>query len=319
MTDNTRDVLQELTERFLANNYDYLWLRTMLEQAAAATTDGSTLITGSSHALNAIQETCWDNAFNCSMHSQDLYYDFACARRVLGAAKPGRFSRCFIVMGYYIAYQDLSLSKASRETMIQNIYYPIFRDGHHWKAPRRDLWDWVTISVPAGGPLTAEGVKASCEQAAANRILEYGTYYSPLRPRGSYFDLKGRSWAQISPDERLAMGKLRAEEYNKIFQHKDSFEENSRILQKFVRFLCRHEVLPVVVITPFTPEYNRFVLPGMRAGVEKLVDSVPEEVCFVDFNQLDGLFDPADFMDTDHLSAAGAEKASLMLAAEFGR
>lgn len=312
-------MLGTIASQFLARNYDYLWLSTMLKQAAAASTDGSTLITGSSHALNAIQESCWNNAFNCSMHSQDIYYDFMCAKRVLGAAKRGRFSRCFIVMGYYIAYQDLSRSKVSRETMIKNVYYPIFQDGHHWDAPARDLWDWLEIKLPAKSPVTQQAIQAACEQAAANKLLEYGTYYSPLRPRGSYFNLGGRTWAQVSPEERLAMGRQRAEEHNRIFEHKQSFEENKQLLKEFVHFLYQHEVQPIVVITPFSAEYNRFVLPGLRQGVEELLAGVPEDVYYVDFNQLDGLFGPADFMDTDHLSAAGAEKASLMLAAEFGR
>lgn len=315
-----QEMLGQAAGQFLVRNYDYLWLRTMLEQAAGTKTDGSTLITGSSHALNAIEESCWKRAFNCSMHSQDLYYDFLCARRVLDAAGRGRFSRCFIVMGYYIAYQDLSLSKISRETMITNVYYPIFGDAHHWQTPTaKDLWDWAAFDLPADSPITPESIKAACEQTAVRKLLEYGSYYSPLRARGSYFNLGGRSWAQVSPAERLAMGKQRAEEHNRVFQHKESFEENKIILREFVRYLYDRGVQPIVVITPFTPEYHQFVLPQMRAGVEELVDSVPEEVYYVDFNQLEGLFDPTDFMDTDHLSAAGAQKASAMLAAEFGR
>lgn len=315
-----QEMLSQASGDFLARNYDYLWLRTMLSQAAGAKTDGSTLITGSSHALNAIQESCWKSAFNCSMHSQDIYYDFLCARRVLDAAGRGRFARCFIVMGYYIAYQDLSLSKISRETMIKNVYYPIFRDAHHWQTPtQRDLWDWASFDVSAGSSLTPEGIKAACEEAAAHKLLKYGSYFSPLRARGSYFNLGGLTWAQVPPADRLDMGKRRAEEHNRAFQHKESFEENKKILQEFVRYLYSRDVQPIVVITPFTPEYNQFVLPQMKAGVEELVESVPEEVYYVDFNQLEELFDPADFMDTDHLSAAGAQKASAMLAAEFGR
>lgn len=312
-------MLGMIASQFLSRNYDYLWLRTMLDQAAAAQTDGSTLITGSSHALSAIQESCWNNAFNCSMHSQDIYYDFLCAKRVLEAAKPGRFSRCFIMMGYYIAYQDLSLSKVSREMMITSVYYPIFGDGHHWKAPKKDLWDWLELDLPDKSPAAREAIQAACEQAAVNKLLEHGSYYSPLRPRASCFDLKGRTWAQVPLEERLTMGKTRAEEHNRIFAHKQSFEENKGILKEFVRFLCRRGVQPIVVITPFSAEYNRFVLPGLRQGVEELVNAVPEDVYYVDFNQIDGLFCPADFMDTDHLSAAGAEKVSGMLAAEFGR
>lgn len=319
MEHSLQNILGEIAGQFLSRNYDYLWLRTMLEQAANTKTAGSTLITGSSHALNGIKESCWKNAFNCSMHSQDIYYDFQCARRVLNAAEPGRFARCFIVLGYYIAYQDLSLSKISRETMIANVYYPIFRDAHHWESPiRRDLWDWMEINIPTGHSLTPECIKSTCEQAAARKLLEYGTYYSEIRPRGTYFNLNGRTWAQVSSQERRAMGKIRAEEHNKIFQHKDSFRENGEILRDFIRFLYACQVQPIVAIPPFSPEYNQFVLPQLRAGMPKLLEAVPEDVYYVDFNEIDGVFVPADFMDTDHLSAAGAEKVSSMLAEAFG-
>ena len=144
MDGNLKSALETIMTRFLARNYDYLWLRTMLERASAAGTAGSTLITGSSHALYAIRESCWNSAFNCSMHSQDLYYDFQCARRVLNAKSPRgggvSFSRCIIIMGYYVPWQDLSLSKKTRKTMITDVYYPIFGDAHHWDAvPRKDL------------------------------------------------------------------------------------------------------------------------------------------------------------------------------------
>lgn len=311
MSIKTEQQLSQLTLQFFSRNYDYLWLRTMLEQAGKTQTFGSTLITGSSHALNGIKESCWKNAFNCSMHSQDIYYDFQCARHVLKSAPKGRFARCFIVMGYYIAYQDLSRSKVSRETMIANIYYPIFRDAHHWEEPsHRSLWDGIG-DIP-------DTMKALCEQAARQKLLEYGTYYSEIRPRGTLFDLKGRSWAQVPETERLAMGKARADDHNKIFQHKESLEENKQILSEYVSFLITHDVLPVVVITPFSPEYNRFVLPEMKAGVLELLDSIPQDVHYVDFNQAGDLFAPSDFMDTDHLSAEGAAKVSSILVEMFG-
>ena len=305
------ETLQTLAAQFFSRNYDYLWLRTMLEQAGSTKTPSSTLITGSSHALNGIKESCWKNAFNCSMHSQDLYYDFQCARRVLHTAPKGHFIRCFIIMGYYIAYQDLSRSKVSRETMIANVYYPIFQDAHHWNIPsHRSLWDGFG-DIP-------EPIKVLCEQAAVQKLLEYGTYYSEIRPRGTLFDLKGRTWAQVSERERLAMGQIRTADHNKIFQHKESFEENKQILGEFVRFLYDYDVQPIVVITPFSPEYNRFVLPQMKDGVLELLDSVPLDIHYVDFNQALDLFDPTDFMDTDHLSEKGAEKVSGILVEMFG-
>lgn len=304
------DILSRLADQFLLRNYDCLYLRAMLDKCASAP-EGSTLIVGSSHALNGIQESAWHYAVNCSMHSQDIYYDYACARRAVLSAGKGRFEKCFIVMGYYIAYQDLSRSTVSRETVISNIYYPIFRDARHWASPTgRDPWDGFG-DIP-------EPIKTACEQAAVQKIRECGTYYTSIRPRGTYFDLKGRAWAQVSPGERRSMGQVRAESHNKSYQHKESFEENKGVFQEFIRFLYEHDVMPIVVVTPFTPEYNRYILPEMKAAVPALLDYVAEDVHYVDFNQGD-LFTPEDFMDTDHLSAQGAEKVSKILVELFGQ
>ena len=59
---NIEQFLSQLTTQFLGRNYDYLWMRTMLEQASSTHISGSTLITGSSHALNGMKESCWVNA-----------------------------------------------------------------------------------------------------------------------------------------------------------------------------------------------------------------------------------------------------------------
>lgn len=303
---------EQLIQWYTVRNYDYLWLKAMLEKAAAVTTKGSTLITGSSHALNGIYEPAWRNAVNCSMHSQDLYYDFVCARRVLetpGAAQ--QFSRCFIVMGYYIAFQDLSLSKVSRESVISNVYYPVLGDAHNWKEPvANDPWRMVNG--------LSDIAKQACERGALRKLKEYGTYYSQIRPRGTLFDLKGRKWADITMEEREALGRYRADSHNRIFQHKDSFQENKVILKEFVHFLHLHQITPVVVITPFADAYNRHILPEMKAGVLNLVDSVPDDVHYVDFNEASELFDASDFMDTDHLSESGAKKVSGILTELFG-
>ena len=78
------------------------------------------------------------------------------------------------------------------------------------------------------------------------------------------------------------------------------------------------DVTPIVVIAPFTEGYSRSVLKEMKEGVLELLDSVSEDVHYVDFNEASSLFEPADFMDTDHLSAAGAKKMSIILADMFG-
>ncbi len=301
-----------LARQFFARNYDYLWLKAMLGKARGMSAPGSTLITGSSHSLNGIRESVWASAVNCSMHSQDLYYDFLCAKNTLSSTRNGQpFSKCFIVMGYYIAFQDLSLSKVSRQTMISNVYYPIFRDAHNWPNPvPMDLW------APFGN--VPRQVREACERVLSAKILEYGTYYNEARSRGCLFDLKGRTWAQTAAEEKDAMGRYRAADHNRVLEHADSLKENQEILKDFVRFLHTKDVLPVVVVTPFTRAYNRYVRKELKEAVPALLDAVPQDVHYVDFNQTPELFEDADFMDTDHLSARGARKVSSILVEMFG-
>lgn len=115
MSVNAENELVKLSLKYLKKNYGYMWLKTMLLKARnVIKVPGATLITGSSHALYGFNERMWRNAVNVSMHWQDIYYDYLCARKVIENSKH-QITKCFIVLGYYIAYQDLSLSSIMRE------------------------------------------------------------------------------------------------------------------------------------------------------------------------------------------------------------
>lgn len=114
------------------------------------------------------------------------------------------FARCFIVMGYYTAYQDLPLSNASQKTMISNIYYPIFQDAHNWESPsHRNLWDGI-------GDMHARHA----------------------------FDLKGRTWTQVPRAECMAMRQARADDHNRIFQHKKRALRRISIYSETLSAIC---------------------------------------------------------------------------------
>ena len=309
----SQEVLLKTAAQFLANNYDYVWLKAMLKKAHTVRSSGATLITGSSLALNGIQENQWNNAINCSMHSQDLYYDFLCAQRVITSPEIGRkFARCFIVVSYYNAYSDLSRSTTYRELWIPPIYYPIFKDAHRWVNPTEyDLWSW-SPRVPAG-------LRDACEAIAEKELLKRGTYYNDIRQRGSIFDLNGKKWWDITEDERRSLGIMRANGHNKGFQrYSESGVENREILQEFAHFLHAYDIMPIVVVPPFTPIYQQYMQKEIRENLLHLLDEIPEEIHYVDFNQCD-LFEPLDFMDTDHLSEKGAHKMSTLLSEMFGK
>ena len=66
-----------LTYKFLRENYDYVYLKSRI-RLAQKSGKNTTLIVGSSHGLNGIDAYCFENAINCSMHGQDIYYDKLC-------------------------------------------------------------------------------------------------------------------------------------------------------------------------------------------------------------------------------------------------
>lgn len=309
MSQELYKALDVLASTYLTANYDMVWLKAMLSKGKHIDTKG-TLITGSSHALYGINETFFYNCVNCSMHSQDLYYDFLCAKEVV-EKENNRIEKCFIVLGYYIAFQDLSRSTFMREKMITPIYYPIFHDAHNWENPQnKNLWQKIG-EVP-------EEAKAICEKLAEATILSRSTYYSDLKARKPFFDFQNRPWDTLAEEEKEKWGKTRAESHNKLIAHEASFLENTEILRDYVHFLHLHNILPVVVIPPFTKYYNLYADVGLKQAIMEMLEKIPEELHFVDFNDSEW-FDDMDFMDTDHLNAIGADKMCYILTQIFGR
>ena len=304
--------LKSLAERFLDKNYRYVWLKAMLQEAVQITEEGATLITGSSYGVNGIREHHWKKAVNCSASSQDLYYDFLCAQAAISPEKNHHFSKCFIVDGYYVSYHDVSSGEKERELAVSTVFEPIFQDTHNWNMPcRKDLW--------SGLEKLSTSEKQLCEQLALETVQKQGTFFSERRQRGgTVFNLGGRNWWEVSPEERDVLGRHRVGRHNSLFQHKASLAENKKILQEYVHFLHLNHVMPVFVIAPFAEEYNRYVSREMKESIHELISCVSEELRFVDFNQFN-CFKPSDFVDTDHLSEKGADKFSGLLVNLFGK
>lgn len=300
-----------ISQLFSRKNYNYVWLQAMLDKASKIPGPGAVLITGSSYGVNGIIEQMWKEAVNCSVSSQDLYYDFQCAYKVISNSANERFSRCFIIGGYYAACHDLSRGK-QEHTMISDVYYPIFKDGHNWReAMQNDLW----LDVGEGEIPGEE--KKRCEQLAIERMLQQGTYFAEEKQRGgTVFDLNGLNWWELPAEKRRELGRIRAESHNKLFQNKAAIEENRKILNDYVHFLHLNGIMPVFVIAPFTVEYTTHISQEMKASIFELLLSVSEKIRFVDFNQFT-CFETSDFVDTDHLSEKGAEKFSRMLVELF--
>lgn len=304
MQADLRDAISSIANQYLTVNYDLVWLKAMLKKGQSVNF-GGTLVTGSSHALNGISEKYINNCVNCSMHSQDIYYDFLCAKNILEKAKVKAYDRCFVIMGYYIPFQDLSKSTVMRNMVISPVYYPTFGDAHNWEEPSMvDPWRYAMD--------TPEEARKICEMLAEQLILQKGTYYSDLKERKSFFNLGHKKWWELSEEEMDAYGKERATSHNKMVVHEASFAENCEILKDYVKLLQLNEIVPAIIVTPFTPAYNKYIDGRYREAIMEMLDKVEGTIHYIDFNESD-MFENTDFMDTDHLNVYGANKVSTIL------
>lgn len=300
--------------------YDFYWMKAMLQKARACRTPGSTLIVGNSYGVYDVLTRFWSNAINCSSASQDLYYSFLCVKKACGSVSSKFFSRCFILGGYYMFGHDLSLSETECESRISSLFYPLFHDAHHWQTPyamnhRED----VLKQVPSEIREKVQKLFVQFEKDAIQEFTETGSYFLPakLRDTAVAIDDVKNPWAQAAAEERMRWSEFRTFAHNRLFSHKASLEENREILNNLVQYLCEHQVEPIIVIAPFSEEYNRLILPEMKADLTARLKTLPKSARILDLNEM-SCFDSGDFLDPDHMSEAGAEKVSRILVETFG-
>ena len=297
----------------LKKYYDYCFLRYMHERVSKV--DVETIVVGSSHALNGIDEKLFQNGcINLSMHSQDIYYDYINAKKAIKESKE-KIKNCVIVMGYYIIAQDVSLESRYGHEMIKHVYYPVLNDAHNWTDPETiDIWNDQDIKFSKSVHCVSD---SDIWNEVCNWFDENSTYYNSMRGRGNgIFDFSGRKWPELSNEERDEFGQKRAADHNKILRYDKTIEENFSLLNEFVEFLNENLINPYIVITPFTKEYNKYISPKYKELILEAINNLPNNVVYLDMNDLD-LFDSYDFVDTDHLNEKGAEKVSKYIVASL--
>lgn len=304
------DKLKELAVSYLAHNYDYCYLDAMHEKNRQQGTD--TIVVGSSHAMNGIVEECFDrDIINFSISSQDIYYDFLHIKK---ACQEGRrpIKTCIINIGYYMLFQDLSLSK-QMNYLVRKVYEPLFHDIHFMKSG--EAYSPLRETLESGkGIFSAELIGMLCQEWSRRAVMEQGSYYGELvnRRGNNALVLEGVEWGRLPEPEKEAYAKKRAFAHNRLYAHKESRIENGRLIEEMTAYLYERNVRTVFAIFPFTKWYNRYINPEYRKDIYQILDGLKLPVEFFDMNELE-YFDDGDFLDTDHLNEEGAKKASGLL------
>lgn len=299
-------------KRYMDKNYDYAYLRSTFERGINIKGSNANLVTGSSHSMCAIDVRIMKNTINCSMHSQDLYYDFKCAKEIL-EKNPYSFKRCFIVMGYYVASQDLSKGVRAGNEIIEKVYYPLFGDV-------RNCIEFNKYN-PRDGFELEEGYAEKIEKMVIERLNMVENYFNVYKKRVPYLPraLQGFrycEWNLHTEEEKAILGRARADEHHKFVNYKETFYENKEIFRDYIHYLSIKDIEPIVVVMPFTNQFAKYIENEQKQMFYELLDCAYEDVQFIDFNEAT-CFDDNDFMDADHVNESGARKISTILADMF--
>ena len=295
--------------QYLWTTYDYCYLKAMHEKNRNV--GCKTIIAGSSHAMNGIVETeLPGSVINFSISSQDVYFDYLNVKRAVEEGKQ-RIENCIINIGYYMLYQDLSLSKTLGYLM-SDVYGPLFGDVHNYTGE----------IVPAADGMDSGDWKQQLYMDFAHRYFEReSSYYGELKAREQNNRLlaNGVIWQKLTEEEKESYAIERTADHNRLKKHQASRDENGRIVREMVEYLHGKGMKPMFVIFPFTRLYNKYIDPDYKKDIFGLLDSLPLEVEFLDMNDFPDMFADGDFLDTDHLNLQGARKATRLLGSFMAR
>ncbi|MFC9711164.1 hypothetical protein ACFTRD_23705 [Paenibacillus sp. NPDC056933] len=309
-----KKLVQELISNFVNqkyySNYDYYYLSKNMKK----NTDSEILAAGSSYSMFGLNERSFDKSvLNLSLASQDLYYSHKIVKEALKYSRNIKY--CIIGMSYYSFHFDLSRSKKEAEKRINKVYYPIFKDSHHF-----EVNDSVTSSDMNFDDNNLSFLyhiifnKIKLDQTIVEAVIVHDSYFNNNVNRELFSLLGNVRLEDMDLSQKVAVGQQRAEQHNQLLVHNKTVEENTNIMRNLINYLNEKRITPIVVAFPATEYYQKFFDHEFKAVFYEVMNSLANTHTFklVDlFNSDD--FVESDFLDMDHLNEKGAVKVSNML------
>ena len=137
---------------------------------------------------------------------------------------------------------------------------------------------------------------------------EYNDYEESLKKSSNILLWENR-WFELDDVMKEESAQIRTNSHNKAIRYKDSYKENIQILNSFVSFCNRRNVIVYLISFPSTRFYQKYLLKEYKESYISALNSIDDKIQFIDFNDLD-MFDDKDFLDMDHLEKSGAIKVS---------
>lgn len=257
------------------------------------------VVTGMSHEQRGINFERLDGKFAClATPSQDLYLDyhkFLWVYEDVVKKREGNINYCIIGMNFYRLWYDLSLSVEHERMLCQNVREKYL---HHFHDKDKEL----------------QSYKKDLEICGALMVENYLEidYCTEIHPESIFEDKEVKEPYRKTEEAYLRDSK----EVKKIF-HKPypfTFEENVGILERFLKFLYRHNIKTMVYIPPFPKVFNDFISAEMKQETLNVLSELREVYGFgfLDLSN-SGMFTEEHFADWNHLNKKGADLATEFL------
>jgi len=190
---------------------------------------------------------------------------------------------------------------------LTDVYFPMFGDKHNCielpKSQKTNLYENEIFDMK------------QIFDIFGNKFFEEfkGNYFIDTRDR---FQLKtafrgswDNRWFELDDVLKDESAQIRTNSHNKSIKYINSYKENIEILNSFVSFCNKRNVIAYLISFPSTRFYQKYLLKEYKESYISALNSIDGEIQFIDFNDLD-MFDDKDFLDMDHLEKSGAIKVS---------
>ncbi|MGG1616002.1 hypothetical protein ACIFQM_11005 [Paenibacillus sp. NRS-1782] len=308
-----KKLVQELIGNFVNqkyySNYDYYYLSKNIKE----NTDSEILAAGSSYSMFGLSERSFDKSvLNLSLASQDLYYSRKIVKEALKYSRNIKY--CIIGMSYYSFHYDLSRSKKEAVNRINKVYYPIFKDSHHFEVKESVTSSEMNFDNNLSFLYHIIFNKIKLDQTIIDAVIVHDSYFNNNINRELFSLLGNIRLEDMDLSQKVAVGQQRAEQHNQLLVHNETVKENTNVLKNLINYLNEERITPVVVAFPATEYYQNFFDPEFKAVFYEVMNSLANTHIFklVDLFDSDD-FVESDFLDMDHLNEKGAIKVTNML------
>ncbi|HEY5588549.1 MAG TPA: hypothetical protein VIK86_06295 [Candidatus Paceibacterota bacterium] len=274
--------------------------------------NADTLIVGLSYSLCGIEESLLDSALNLSLPSQDIFYSYLLTKKIIEINK---IKKVAIGLSYYSFYFDMSKSIYNK-FRIDNVYYPLLKHSHNYKNERstkKKIFRFAKKMIYNKSYMLFMSLVASDKYFNLRNTREKacGIY--------EFSKLIYNDFNKLCNEEKLEIGEKRADMHNKLLKYENTRIENEGIFKEFINMLIGKNIEPIIVIFPVTKYYKYTLKDEFKDTFYQYINELNlyNKIKIVDLYNSKG-FNDNDFIDSDHLSKAGAIKVTHILSGMQG-